>query len=165
MIILRTDWVCHDDMKVILRLLTPANSLAIETSLVTGLRIGDVLAMETDVLRKGQRISVLEHKTGKTKRVYIPKNLYYRLLSQAGSCFVFPHRFDDKKHRTRQAVWLDIKRAAKALRLKECVAPHSARKIYAVQIYREKGLEACRKALNHSDTSVTLIYLLSELVK
>lgn len=162
---MRTDWVCHDDMSVVLRLLTPANALAVELSLVTGLRIGDALAIETDTLKKGQRISVYEHKTGKTKRVYIPKKLHARLLSSSGSRFVFPHRLDQNKHRTRQAVWADIKRAAKALRLKDNLAPHSARKIYAVQIYREKGLEACRKALNHSDTATTLIYLLSEFIK
>lgn len=165
MITLRTDWVCHDDMAFVLRLLTPANALAIELALDTGLRIGDVLAIETDVLRKGQRISVLEHKTGKTKRVYIPKKLHTRLLMQAGVRFVFQHRTDPMRHRTRQAVWADVKRAAKALRIKSNVAPHSSRKVYAVQVYKEKGLEACRQALNHSDVNTTLIYLLSELVK
>lgn len=162
---MRTDWVCHDDVALALRLLTPANALAVELSLVTGLRIGDVLAITTDTLRKGQRISVYEHKTGKTKRVYIPKNLHARLLNQAGVRFVFAGQRDQEKHRTRQAVWHDVKRASKALRLKDNLAPHSARKVYAVQIYKEKGLEACRKALNHNDTSTTLIYLLSELIK
>jgi site-specific recombinase XerC len=62
-------------------------------------------------------------------------------------------------------VYKDIKRAAKALRLDANVAPHSLRKCYAVEIYRKSGLEATRKALNHSDSTVTLIYILSELVK
>lgn len=160
---MRTDWVCHDDISVVLRLLTPANALVCELALVTGLRIGDILAIRSSDLK--QRMSVLEHKTGKHKRIYIPQKLYDRLAHQSGSVYVFGHAYNPDRHRTRQAVYKDIKRAAKALRLDVNVAPHSLRKCYAVEIYRKSGLEATRKALNHSDSTVTLIYILSELVK
>lgn len=162
---MRTDWIEHDKMKVVLSLLMPANSLVMETCLVTGLRVTDVLSLSVIQLYRGQRMKVYEHKTGKYKTVRLPKKLYERLLEQAGVFWVFEGCKDPLRHRTRQAVWADVKRAAKALRVKECVAPHSARKIYAVQIYKEKGLEACRKALNHNDVNTTLVYLLSELIK
>lgn len=161
----RTDWIAEDDMAVVLRLLTPANRNAVELSLVSGLRISDVLDIRTDALEKGQRLSVHEHKTGKTKRVYIPKKLYERLRSDAGEEYIFEGRNNKHKPRTRQAVWLDIKRAAKALRIKDNLAPHSARKIYAVQVYREKGLKAAQKALNHDRPETTLIYIMSELCR
>lgn len=162
---MRTDWVNHDDMSVVLRLLMPANALVMETCLVTGLRVSDVLSLNMLQLSKGQRIKVYEHKTGKYKWIRLPKKLYDRLLAQCGIFWVFEGCKDPLCHRTRQAVWADVKRAAKALRIKCNVAPHSARKVYAVQIYREQGLEACRKALNHSDVNTTLIYLLSEFIK
>lgn len=41
---------------------------------------------------------------------------------------------DPKKHQSRQSVWLDVKRAAKALLLPQNVAPHSARKVFAVDL-------------------------------
>ena len=162
---LRSDWVCHDDMSVVLRLLMPANSLAMELCLTTGLRVGDALALETDTLRKGQRISVLEHKTGKRKRIYINKDLHSRLLAQAGVRFVFPGALaPEKRHRTRQAVWADVKRAAKALRLDVQCSPHSARKVYAVEYYRKHGLAATQAALNHDRPETTLVYIMSELL-
>lgn len=161
----RSDWVCHDDMSVVLRLLMPANALTMELCLSTGLRVGDALALETDTLRKGQRISVLEHKTGKHKRIYINKSLHSRLLSQAGVRFVFPGALaPEVRHRTRQAVWADVKRAAKALRLDVQCSPHSARKVYAVDYYRKHGLAATQAALNHDRPETTLLYLMSELL-
>ena len=158
---MRTDWVNHDDVGLVLRLLTPTNSLVCEFALVTGLRINDILCIRTDEFK--QRMYVLEHKTGKRKRIYIPLKLFERIQKQCGGVYVFPHAYNPEKHRTRQAVYKDIKRAARALRLDANIAPHSMRKCYAVEIYRKSGLEATRRALNHSDSSVTLIYILSEL--
>lgn len=161
---MRTDWIKHDDMSLALRLLTPDNALVVETCLVTGLRVSDVLSINFVQLYKSQRIKVLEHKTGKYKTVRLPKKLHAKLLDNCGVFYAFEGAHNPLRHRTRQAVWHDVKRAAKALRLKENLAPHSARKIYAVQVYREKGLKAAQKALNHNDASTTLIYLLSELI-
>lgn len=161
---MRTDWICHDDMAVVLRLLMPANALVMETCLVTGLRVSDVLQMPAAVLYF-KEIRVLEHKTRKVRTITLPDNLIERLRAQGGLFWLFESPRDKYKHRTRQAVWHDVKRAAKALRIKSVVAPHSARKIYAVQIYREHGLEAAQRALNHNDPTTTLIYLLSELIR
>lgn len=162
----RTDWICHDSMRMVLALLMPANALAVETSLVTGLRIGDVLSINVIQLLCCKRVmQVYEHKTGKYKRVTIPPKLRSRLLAQSGVFWVFEGAHDPLKHRTRQAVWHDVKRAAKALRIKDNVAPHSARKIYACQIYREQGLQAAQKALNHDRPETTIIYIMSELLK
>lgn len=67
------------------------------------------------------------------------------------------------KHHTRQAVWKDVKRAAQAFRLKQNVGPHSARKVYAVDLMKRYGdIERVRRALNHSSESVTLIYAMAD---
>ena len=48
-------------------------------------------------------------------------------------------------------------------KLAENVGPHSARKIFAVDLYHRTGdLEAVRKALNHSDQCVSMIYAMAD---
>ena len=63
----------------------------------------------------------------------------------------------------RQAVWKDVKRAAAALRLTANAAPHSARKVYAVELLRKYGdIDRVRRALNHGGLEVTLIYAMAD---
>lgn len=146
------------------RLLTPANALVVETMLQTGLRVSDVLSLTRADLAKGQRFTVSESKTGKSRRVYIGKRLYFRLLAQCGKKWVFPSARGEDKHRTRQAVWADVKRAAKALRMTGNAAPHSARKSYACSEYeRTRSLRDVQKKLNHAHVDTTVLYLLDVL--
>ena len=44
---MRSEWVEDDTMRLILAAMMPANALAVECSLYTGLRIDDVLALKT----------------------------------------------------------------------------------------------------------------------
>ena len=60
-------------------------------------------------------------------------------------------------------MWKDVKRAAQAFRLPQNVAPHSFRKVYAVELMQRYGdIERVRRALNHNSESVTLIYALAD---
>lgn len=162
---MRTCWVCNDDFKVILRLLTVPNRLAVEMSLRYGMRIGDVLATKRENIDKGD-YTYKEQKTGKSRRIRCQGDFQRRLLGQSGRIYIFEHRTDWKKHRTRQAVYKDIKRAAKALRLDENVGTHSARKNYAVNQFRVSGdLKKVKRLLNHSDEAVTMIYALADKMK
>lgn len=158
---MRSDYIDPVIMGHILAALTPANAAAIEVAMHTGLRIDDVLSMETKKL--GQRMWVKEKKTGKTKRIYLSAPLLARLKALAGPVFVFQGRLSRNKHRTRQAVYKDIVRAREAFRLKEHVSPHSARKIYAVEAFQKSGdLKKVQKLLNHSDPAVTAIYAMAD---
>ena len=158
---MRTNAIKLDSWAVLEKLLMPANALVVETMLQTGLRVSDVLALTSAQLRKGQRFTVWESKTGKGKRIRIGNKLYFRLLEQCGKKWVFPSARDPDKHRTRQAVWADVKRASKALRMHENVAPHSARKSYACGEYERTGsLQAVKSKLNHSNMETTVLYLL-----
>lgn len=149
-------------MSHILAALTDANRLAIITSLVTGLRISDVLWLRSLDLRK-DRFIVIEQKTLKKRNIRLPVKLRQELLAQAGKVYVFENRLSPLKPRTRQAVYKDIKRAATAFRIKLNVSPHSARKIYAVSEYRkDMNLQRVKKLLNHSREAVTLIYCLAD---
>ena len=48
-------------------------------------------------------------------------------------------------------------------KVRENLGPHPARKVFAVDLYRRTGdLEAVRKALNHSDQAVTMMYAFAD---
>lgn len=162
---MRTDWVCNDTMTLILALLTPPNSLAVEFSLRYGLRIGDVLRTTTSQVVRGD-FTITEEKTGKRRRIRLGGDFRKRLLEQAGEFYLFPHRCNPHDHRTRQAVYKDIKRAAKALRLDCNVGVHTARKVYAVDRFRTFGsVKRVQALLSHADEAVTLIYALADQIR
>lgn len=159
---MRSEWVSDDTMGFVLMALTPPNRLAIEMSLRYGMRIGDVLATRRIDVERGTW-TYREQKTGKPRRIRVCRSFQTRLLRQAGRIYCFEGRCDSKKHRTRQAVYKDIRRVAKALRLSAHVSPHSARKVYAVDAFRRYGnIKRVQQLLNHSDEAVTMIYALSD---
>lgn len=160
----RADWVHTDSLKHILAALMPANRLAIETSLATGLRIDDVLHLRTADLSR-ERFTIKERKTGKARRLRLPQSLRDDLLGQAGRWWVFEGRTDPRKPRTRQAVWKDLHRACVLFRISKQlhISPHSARKIYAVSKYQTgQSLDKVRRLLNHSNEAVTMIYAMAD---
>ncbi len=143
-----------------LDLLTYENRLVMRLLLHSGIRIGDALALKPEQLKPNFWIT--EQKTGKRRQVGIPEPLLGDLKAAAGQEWVFPGA-DPRKHRSRQAVWKDVKRAAAAARLTVNAAPHSARKVYAVRLLEKYGdLERVRRALNHGGIEVTLIYAMAD---
>ena len=155
-----TEYLLDREVDLILSALTETNRLVIRTALVTGLRIGDVLALKPERLKP--HFWVTEQKTGKKRQIGLPEPLLSDLKKEAGKVWVFPGR-DPRKHHTRQAVWKDMKRAAKAFRLPLNVGPHSARKVYAVELLRKYGdLARVRRALNHNSETVTLLYAMAD---
>ena len=163
----RADWVPGDLMTHILAALMPENALALRVSLYTGLRISDVLSLRRKDIEKGRRFTVREQKTGKSRRVYISESLRNELLRICGRWYVFEGRTDQTKHRTRQAVYKDLRRAAELFRVPASlqVSPHSARKIYAADVFQKYGsVEKVQQLLNHSSEAVTMLYLIAEAV-
>ena len=145
---------------MVLAALTDTNRLVMRTALTTGLRVGDVLALTPDRLKP--HFWVTEQKTGKKRQVGLPEPLLSDLKANAGKWWVFPGR-NPRKHHTRQAVWKDVKRAAKAFRLEQNVGPHSARKVYAVELLHKYGdIERVRRNLNHSSTAITAVYVMAD---
>lgn len=157
---MKTEYLLQREVDGVLDMLMPGNALVMRVALHTGLRVGDVLALKPEQLKP--RFWVTESKTGKRRQVGLPEPLLSDLQKTAGDIWVFPGK-DPRYHRTRQAVWKDVKRAAKALRLPQNVAPHSARKVYAVDLLQKYGdIDRVRRALNHGSVSVTLIYALAD---
>lgn len=157
---MRTEYLLQREVELVLDLLTLENRLVMRLLLHTGLRIGDALQLRPEQLKPNFWIT--EQKTGKRRQVGLPEPLLSDLRDSSGACWVFPGA-DPRKHRTRQAVWKDVKRAAAALRLTANAAPHSARKVYAVELLRKYGdIERVRRALNHGGLEVTLIYAMAD---
>lgn len=163
---MRSEYVLPEILYCVIDELTYANRLAMLIALKTGLRIDDVLSMKRDSLRL--RMTIREKKTGKSKRVYLGVELYkalrgFSLQSFSESEFLFPHRTNKNKHRTRQAVYKDVKKVVTNLKLSGQISPHSARKCAAVREFRRtESLDAVRRFLNHDRELTTLLYAFSD---
>ncbi len=166
---MRTDWANDRQMHCVLMALMPVNRLILEVCLSTGLRVSDVCELKRAQLI-GQRFTVREKKTGKSKRVYISADLYWRLVRNSGDIYIFEGRGGKNRHRTRQAVWRDVKRAAAfftksgLISRKQNIAPHTTRKCAAVAAMQTGGYDKAKRLLNHStsDKSVTMLYALAD---
>lgn len=159
---MKTEYLLNREVDLVLAALTPVNRLIIRVCLHTGLRLGDVLQLRTAQL--APHFWVTEQKTGKRRQVGLPEPLLSDLRKQAGRVWVFESARSEMKHRTRQGVWKDVKRAARAFRFPQNVAPHSMRKVYAVDLMQKYGeIAKVRKALNHSSDTVTMIYALADM--
>lgn len=165
---MRSQWVSTDILEHILAALMPENRLACEISLATGLRIGDVLRLKPEQVRPDRaRFTIKEEKTGKGRTCYLPLELRERAYENAGRYWVFEHRTNPLKRRTRQAIFKDLRRAAKAFRVREHVSPHSLRKAFAVEYFNKCGgnLKKVQHLLNHSNEAVTMIYAMANVIK
>ena len=163
---MRSDYAPQGIFDKILAALMPENELAIRVSIATGLRIGDVLALKPEHVKPTKtRFTIKEQKTGKSRLVYIPKSLREQCFENSGRFWVFEGRTDPTKHRTRQAVFKDIRRSAKAFRVVQHVSPHSARKLFAVNYFQKVGdLGKVRELLNHSSEAVTMVYAMADIL-
>lgn len=162
----RTTYADRAQMAHILAALMPENRVIVQLCMATGLRVSDVLELRTADLKRRQ--TVRERKTGKTRRVQWPVALYEQMERGAGRLWVFESRTDPRRHRTRQAVWKDIKHAEQVfkrtgtLSRAQNLGTHTARKYAAVGAYHRGGMAAAQRLLNHSDPLITRIYALAD---
>lgn len=181
-----TDYIPKETLSRLLETLTPQNALALELCMGTGMRITDALGIPFQSMRDlttqkqwPDRLyyHYVESKTKKEREVKVSLDWLSRAVLQHDprSPWLFGGR-DPQKHRTRQAVWKDLHRAAKLYRvngqrLKARIGTHTARKVYAVDLYHKATseglldpLEAVKADLNHADLAVTYIYALADVI-
>lgn len=159
---MRTDYIKPSQYKAVLQLMEYENALALRVSLETGLRISDVLALTKDSLQ-ARTVHFTASKTGKAGRAVLSADLAKRLRGISGSKWIFEGRSGEKP-RTRQAVWKDVKKATRALELRENVGCHSARKTFAVTDFQENGLKQTQKDLQHDRAETTMLYAFSNIL-
>lgn len=157
-----TEYLYQQEVDRVLAALMPQNQLIVRVMLHTGMRLSDALELRSDGLSTSGWY--VEGKTGKKRRYGIPRPLLDAILKQARWGWAFPGR-KLGRHKTRQAVWKDIKRASKAFRLPQNVGAHSMRKVYAVRLLKKYGsIEKVQRNLNHSSSSITAIYAIADLL-
>lgn len=157
-----TEYLYQQEVDRVLSALMPQNQLIVKVMLQTGMRLSDALELRTEELSTSGWY--IEGKTRKKRRYGIKKPLLEAILEQAGPEWAFPGR-KEGTHKTRQAVWRDIKRAAVAFRLPQNVGAHSMRKVYAVKLMRKYGkLEKVQRNLNHVSGGVTAIYAMADML-
>ena len=160
----RSDYADPAVLRYVMQFMQPDNALALEVSLQTGLRIDDVLSARTCDL-SGRTLTVTEEKTGKRASKSVSSAAAERLRRNASASRLFPPRKRGKvrtQHKTRQAVYADLRKAAAKAGVSAHISPHTARKSYAVGVYRSGGLNAVREALNHDRDVTSMIYALSD---
>lgn len=131
--------------------------LPLWVSLETGLRIGDVVKLRRQNLQ-ADGLHYKAQKTGKNGVAKVSAALRRELSARRGK-WLFPSPYKAGKHITRQCAWARIKAACKRAGIEtEGVSPHSLRKVFAVELYREKGFRAVQEALQHRNAATTEIY-------
>lgn len=157
-----TEYLYQQEVDRVLSALMPQNQLIVKVMLQTGMRLSDALQMP--IVGLSTSGWYVEGKTGKKRRYGLPRPLLEAIKEQAGPEWAFPGR-KPGTHKTRQAVWRDIKRAAVAFRLPQNVGAHSMRKVYAVRLMQKYGkLEKVQRNLNHASGSVTAIYAMADIL-
>lgn len=164
---MRSDFLPESCWRSMYKVMQRGNLNAIRVSLETGLRIDDVLCLKTSDLYAdngidgNNKFEYVAKKTGKVGHTEISLELWRELRREAGEIWVFPGR-NPEKHRTRQAVWKDVKKASKLLGFEGQISPHSARKTFAVELRKSKGLSEVQKALQHTDRETTMLYAFAD---
>ena len=139
----------------------PRIAMALQCEALLGLRISDILCLKLDqFLQEGTNyfIEVQEQKTGKTKRCFVPLELYCAIRRYADEWGIGIHQklFDI----TARSIQRHLGKVCKYLHLMQ-ISTHSFRKYYATDIYQRSGsnIELVRQLLNHSDCKTTQRYI------
>ena len=160
---MRSQYVPPETLSALERRMQRANALALRVSAATGLRIGDVLALPCSAL-EGTTLHYVAQKTGKEGAAKLPPSLARQLRAAGDGEHLFPGRKPGTT-RSRQAVYRDLKRACDLLGVAGQVSPHTARKVYAVELRKAEGIEAVQRALQHSSRDITLPYAYADLMQ
>ena len=157
---MKADYADKNILNTLINSMRFENGVALTVALETGLRIGDVLKIEKKDI-KGNEIHYKAEKTGKKGVASVSEATLRKMRACASGKYIFPGTRSNP-HRTRQAVYLDLKRVCRMYGIKTQISPHSTRKSFAVDEYHEHGFEAVKQKLQHSSDAVTLLYALSD---
>lgn len=160
----RTKYLNDEEIKQISDNLSGIYKGIWQLCLETGVRVSDAIEARFCDFDKDGNFYFVAQKTGKNGVAKVSRDFIKDYIGRKTSKrFVFPSPMKPYTHVTRQSVFLHIKKACKAVGINpDGVAPHSARKHFAVELYRSKGLSATMQALQHSDVGTTLLYALSD---
>ena len=160
---MRSEFIERDLYNRVFQYMQYDNVLAMRVALETGLRIDDVMSLEAQNLT-GNTIRCIAKKTGKSCTKVIPANLAKQLRNNSANGWLFPSPSNPNKHKTRQSVWKDIRKACELSGITQHVTPHSSRKTYAVDVFREEGITSAQRKLQHNRIETTMLYAFSDIM-
>ncbi|KLA27753.1 hypothetical protein B4080_4492 [Bacillus cereus] len=127
----------------------------------TGLRVGDLLKLKTNDVRKKKKITIHEGKTKKSRMIKLD-NIYAEIqeyVNSVDSEWLFPSRKGDKPITTTQA-YRQLNKAAEMADITEGVGTHTMRKTFGYWFYKQtKDVAKLQAILNHSHPQITLTYI------
>ena len=154
---MKSKYIDHTELEKLRAMSAEEAWLPLWVSLETGLRIGDVVKLRKSNLQ-ADGLHYKAQKTGKNGVAAISADLRRKLSARRGK-WLFPSPYKKGEHITRQAAWARVKAACKRAGIDaEGISPHSMRKVFAVELYREKGFKAVKEALQHNSAATTEIY-------
>ena len=157
--------VWSDAMNLIRNLAKDGNykiSLLVAIGCFTGLRISDILALRWRQILNTEEFTIIEKKTGKTKK--FPLNDKLKTLIAK----VVKNRRDReplfKSHWGRRynriTAYYMIRNACAAVGLEEKIGTHSMRKTFGYHHYQQfKDIAILQKIFNHSSQQITMRYI------
>jgi integrase/recombinase XerD len=143
----------------------PRLSLIIEILFATGLRVSELVGIKVkeDIeIKEGYVFINVNGKGSKERRVFIPEELYKRILPFSGK-YLFENR--NQKAIDRKQLWRDINQLGKSVLSKD-IHPHTFRHSFATYmiVVKKKTVKAVSEYLGHASTSITQdMYLHDEL--
>mgnify|MGYP002702041003 CR=1 FL=1 len=160
--VLRSEFLERGEFVRLISQMPETYKVALLLSLETGLRISDVLGLTFSQVLWGA--PVRERKTGKTVVLDVPAYLKAALWGwwlDRQRELVFESKKAPGRPVSRSTVYRWVRRVAQDE--KAHVSPHTARKIFAVERFRECGsLEQVQEALRHDRPETTALYALSD---
>lgn len=130
----------------------------------TGLRVSDAIGVKYSDIDKAGYLHYVAQKTGKSGRAKLSDSFIREYVgNHRTGAYLFPSPKKPGEHVCRSTVFRHIKNACRALQIDPTgIAPHSARKSFAVRDFREYGLGRVMHDLQHRDASTTLLYAMSD---
>lgn len=127
----------------------------------TGLRAGDLLALQVRDVKRKKQFTVKEGKTEKTRKINLT-NIYDDVQSYVQtveSDWLFPSRKGDKAISVTQA-YRQLNKAAEMAGIEDGIGTHTMRKTFGYWYYKQyKDIAKLQYILNHSSPAITLRYI------
>ena len=152
-------------MKTLLREKGEKYYILFRVGINVGLRVSDILSLIISDLRERKHVTIIEKKTGKTRRFLIPNSLQKEIATfieknnMKDEDYLIQSRKGDNKPITRIQAYRVLNEIAKQIGLDE-VGTHTMRKTFGYHHYQaNKDVAILQSIFGHSYPSICLRYI------
>ena len=152
-------------MKTLLKEKDEKYYLMFRIGINVGLRVSDIISLKVGSIRAKAHVTIIEKKTGKTKRFLIPNSLqkeiaeFIKTNNLEDEDFLIQSRKGDNQPISRVQAYRVLNETAKQIGLDE-IGTHTMRKTFGYHHYQtNKDIAILQEIFNHSSPSITLRYI------